>query len=289
MTKRVYAASCGTISSIDDLNKFENYDRVDFVCKKCKNISTKYVYNLKNTRELICYKCNHSITKTYKNKIHLTYTEQPIAITEDTDLSTFNTQQLVNFNCKRCGKNCTVKTVCIKYQPANKHCLCSTCKVKFSKLQKYGNENYQNIDKMQNTFMQRYGVRHPMHIREIQKRCGKKIKFDNILFDSSWEIMYYIWLRDNNISFSYHTVMLKYIENDGKEHRFFPDFVVNDKLVELKNESLIARMSNAKMQCIKDNNVCLLSRNDLKEVFEYVNTRYGKDYIKNIRKSQILI
>jgi len=46
-------------------------------------------------------------------------------------------------------------------------------------------------------------------------------------------------------------------------------------------------MSDAKLQCIKDNNVHLLSRADLKEVFEYVNTKYGKDYIKNIRKSQI--
>lgn len=288
MTKRIYAASCGTVSSIDELNKFDDYDRVDFVCEKCKNISTKYVYTLKKAQELICYKCNHSIVKKYKNKIHLTYTEQPISITEDTDLSTFNTQQLVNFNCKRCGINCTVKTVCIKYQPADKHCLCSKCKIKFSKLQKYGNENYQNITKIQDTFMQRYGVKHLMHNREIQKRCGKKIKFDNILFDSGWEIAYYIWLRDNHVSFSYHATMLKYTENDGKEHRFFPDFVVNGELVELKNEYLIAKMTAAKMQCIKDNNVRLLSKNDLKEVFEYVKTRYGKDYIKNIRKSQIL-
>lgn len=36
MTKRTYAASCGTVSSIDELNKFDDYDRVDFVCEKCK-------------------------------------------------------------------------------------------------------------------------------------------------------------------------------------------------------------------------------------------------------------
>jgi hypothetical protein len=37
-----------------------------------------------------------------------------------------------------------------------------------------------------------------------KKFCKNRFyKYNNIIFDSSWELAYYIWLNDNNIKFIY--------------------------------------------------------------------------------------
>lgn len=56
------------------------------------------------------------------------------------------------------------------------------------------------------------------------------------MFDSSWEIAYYIWLKDNMIIFEYQpNISFKYIVN-GQIHYYRPDFKVNDEIHEIKGE-----------------------------------------------------
>ena len=60
---------------------------------------------------------------------------------------------------------------------------------------------------------------------------------DGIIFDSSWELAYYIYLRDFGIPFEYHPnieIPYKIDEDDTKFKIYHPDFKVYDKLVEIK-------------------------------------------------------
>ena len=68
---------------------------------------------------------------------------------------------------------------------------------------------------------------------EAISKTHKKYIYNNIKFDSSWELAYYIWLKDHNINFEYHTVILEYKVNDTT-HFYYPDFKVNNELQEIK-------------------------------------------------------
>ena len=55
-------------------------------------------------------------------------------------------------------------------------------------------------------------------------------------FDSSWEAAFYIWAREVR-GFAVernHTQWIAYIAADGKQHRFYPDFVCNGQYYEIK-------------------------------------------------------
>ena len=281
MNKRNYKDPSGEVCDSSDLIKFKRSDRVIFTCSKCGNKSIKYVWSLIDKPEFICYKCNHQKCTTYNGKNHIQLQKEPIEINKDTDISQFDTRQRLKFKCIKCGKPCEVRTVCIKSLPKETQCMCKTCKTKYTKKLKYGNENWFNRNKAEQTCLKTYGVRHPMMLREVQKKCGAKKKYDGILFDSGWEIAYYIWLKDNHRTFKYHPKMIKYYDNMGKERRYFPDFEVEGKLIEIKNERLIKEMSEEKRKCLEQNNVVLLTRTDLKEVFDYVKQTYGYDYGRN--------
>ena len=284
MYKRNYKAPSGEVSDSSDLIKFKRSDRVIFTCSKCGLKSEKYVGTLIDSG-LVCYKCNHQKYTTYNGKKHIQLQKEPIEINKDTDISQFDTKQRLKFKCIKCGNACEVRQFCIRHLPKETQCMCKTCKTKYTKKLKYGDENYKNNEKAERTCLKRYGVRHPMMTREVQIKCGKKKKYDGILFDSGWEIAYYIWLKDNHRTFKYHPKMIKYYDNMGKERRYFPDFEVEGKLIEIKNETLIETMSEEKKRkCLEQNNVELLTRTDLKEVFDYVKQTYGYDYLRNKQK-----
>lgn len=60
-------------------------------------------------------------------------------------------------------------------------------------------------------------------------------KYPGITFDSTWEIKVYDFLMENNIEFQYHNVSIPY-EYTGKTHYYFPDFIVNGRIYEVKGD-----------------------------------------------------
>ena len=284
-THRNYKEPAGEVSDSSDLIKFKRSDRVIFTCYKCGSKSEKYVGTLIDSG-LVCYKCNHQKCTTYNGKKHIQFQKEPIEINKDTDITQFDNRQRLKFKCIKCGKPCEIRMVCIKSLPKETQCMCKTCKTKYTKKLEYGDENWTNREKAEQTCLDTYGVRHPMMTREVQKKCGKKIYFDGIKFDSSWEIAYYIWLRDNKINFKYHPFKLFYYDSKMKIRTYYPDFKVNNCIVEIKNNYLLNKMSKHKKQCLIDNNVIILKYNDLTEVFNYIKLKYGKNYLKNIKSNK---
>ena len=103
--------------------------------------------------------------------------------------------------------------------------------------------------------------------------------YKGISCDSSYELALVIYLIDNKIQFERNRTISFPYEYNGSTHNFFPDFIVRNTYVELKNRH--SEETEAKCRCIPDNiSFKILYGKDLKPVFDYVISKYGKDYIK---------
>ena len=131
-----------------------------------------------------------------------------------------------------------------------------------------------------------------------KRKHVKRFKYENEFFDSSWELAYYIWLKDHNVKFIHEPFNLKYIF-EGKSFDYLPDFKVGNEIIEIKglhffeNYNPSGKMINpydrtedakyeAKHQCMIENHVKIIT--DCSVYIEYVKNNYGKDYLEKYRK-----
>lgn len=163
-------------------------------------------------------------------------------------------------------------------------------KIKATNLERRGCEmpwgSKEVILKRRQNYFEKTGYYSPAQNPEIRKKTKKKITYKNIKFDSYWELAYYIWLEDNNVSVIREPTPIKYMFED-KELRYFPDFLVEGQLVEIKNPILLEEMkkpetvANAKFKCMQENNIKIIT--DCSEYLNYVKEKYGKDYLKQFK------
>ena len=121
----------------------------------------------------------------------------------------------------------------------------------------------------------------------------RKVQYilDNIVFDSSWELAYYIYLRDYGIPFEYHPdieIPYKLEEDDEKFHIFHPDFKVHDKLIEIKGTHLAEGLNEkevAKIELMDKLGIDVITGNDIKPFLQYAEKTYGKGFLDQCRKT----
>ena len=170
-----------------------------------------------------------------------------------------------------------------------------------TKIEKHNDPNFNNRKKAEETCLREYGVRHTSQIYDVALKQRKKHQYlyKNILFDSTWEVVYYIYLEENNIQFTYHPkIKIPYTDMYNKVHYYFPDFKVNDKLIEIKGDDQIQNgtmidksdpsknyIANAKYQCMKNNNIEILTGKDLKPCFQLIKEKFIsiKKFFKDIK------
>lgn len=104
---------------------------------------------------------------------------------------------------------------------------------------------------------------------------GKKGWYRGFFCDSSWELAYVIYCIDHNIRIIRNYENRHYIW-EGQLKNYIPDFIVEDVLTEIKGYKTKQWM--AKLQYNPD--VRVLYQEDLKHVFNYVHTKYGKNFIE---------
>ena len=175
--------------------------------------------------------------------------------------------------------------------------------IKSSRTRKaFSKERKQEIEnKKQATCLKHFGVRYPAQSSEVRKKCRKKHTYDGIQFDSLTEIAFYIWLKDNNISFEYQPKCKFTYEFDGKTWTYFPDFKVNGQYVEIKGDHFfkngkmicpyryknwsniqyewICKKFEAKHQCMLSHNVYILTSICYMPFIKYVEDKYGLNYL----------
>ena len=115
-------------------------------------------------------------------------------------------------------------------------------------LERYGETNPSKskeiIDKISATSQEKYNVEFPC----LSPNCLNKNKvcyeYNSIIFDSKWELCYYIANTLNNVTICRYTGDgFEYVVGNEK-HRYFPDFIVNEKLVEIKGPHFIDELGN---------------------------------------------
>ena len=65
--------------------------------------------------------------------------------------------------------------------------------------------------------------------------------------DSSWEVYFYIYYKDNGSNIKHEPCSFEYFVN-GKKHLYYPDFKVSNRYYEIKGEQFIERYKNGKIK-----------------------------------------
>lgn len=154
----------------------------------------------------------------------------------------------------------------------------------------WGLQNQEIKNKSKNTLKRKYGVEHPSQVPEIQNNKESKYHYDNKCFDSSWELAFYIWLKDHKIRFEYHPKAITYYwSENGSFHKYYPDFKLWDNtLIEFKRPDLYKNMitytgckENSKYICMVKNFVKIYTNCTKYE--KYIKIKYGNNYLKQFK------
>lgn len=124
-------------------------------------------------------------------------------------------------------------------------------------------------------------------------KLRKRYIYNDKIFQSYYELSFYIWLKEHKIRFEYlQNVSFNYIHNNIT-YSYFPDFKVFNTYVEIKglhffeNHDPNRKMINpydrsqdakyeAKHQCMIKNKVHIIT--DCSKYVNYVENKYGKDF-----------
>lgn len=100
---------------------------------------------------------------------------------------------------------------------------------------------------------------------------GKKGWYNGVFFDSQWELAFWIYCIDHNISIRRNETKFYYNVND-KKHYYLPDFIINDcEIVEIKGYK--TDLVEIKAKSVK--NLKILYKKDLDYVFDYIKEIYN--------------
>ena len=107
---------------------------------------------------------------------------------------------------------------------------------------------------------------------------GKRGYLDNIFFMSTWELAYYIFMKDKGHNIVRCPIKFNY-EYQGKQHRYTPDFLVDDTLiVEVKGWET----DLDKLKYTLVDNLVIVYYEDIKKCIDYVKTTYNVNAIEDM-------
>lgn len=113
------------------------------------------------------------------------------------------------------------------------------------------------------------GGLHPETTHTFYKRGYYK----GIHCDSSWELAFLIYCLDHNIDIKRNYDYLIY-EFEGKEFKFYPDFIVNGKYIEIKG--FYTAKNKAKREQIQ--NVEFIDKTGIQKYLQYAVSKYGNAF-----------
>ena len=110
------------------------------------------------------------------------------------------------------------------------------------------------------------------HHNDVNKTGkGKKGWYKGFFCSSTYELAYIIYCLDHNIDIKRNEEYFIY-EYEGKQHRYYPDFIVNNELVEIKGYH--TDLVDIKLKCV-NKPIKILYYNDMKYIFDYIEEQYG--------------
>ena len=163
-------------------------------------------------------------------------------------------------------------------------------KLRKTKELRYGNSNYCNVEKALDTKMQRYGTLSLL----------RHFIFDNEAFDSKPELAFWIYCKEHNIDIHRNHTDFFVFTAQGKEHRYYPDFMIGSDFIEIKSDHFVKddstwqnpfdhsqdKIFEAKHQCALQNGVKIYYSADYQKYVDYVENKYSKDFL-NLFNTQL--
>lgn len=179
--------------------------------------------------------------------------------------------------CDKKMRNTNLERRGVEYPAQSKNVM---DKKKQTCVDKYGTPSYSQTDefkeKVRQTNMDRYGVPSYAQTHEFHKCHRKRVEYNGLTFDSSWEVDVYKFCQENDIPCEYQPDIQFEYECDGKTHVYQPDFLINGKIYEVKGEQFFDgnKMINpynrvqdslfeSKHQCMISNNVIILRKEQI--------------------------
>ena len=188
--------------------------------------------------------------------------------------------------CYNCGKDIERKI--------NVHkSLCDECRKEFYNVKKIcavcGNEFIAKQKDIQtcsdqcsivlriDSFKKTQSIRHSCGGLRHGSGRGKKGWYKGFYCDSSWELAWVIYALDHNIKFKRNTKGFDYIFNN-KYYKYYPDFILsNGTYIEIKGYQ--TKQWKAKYEQVQIP-LKIIYENEMKPIFEYVQNKYGSNWIE---------
>ena len=298
---------CGNRCKFTKFNK--GYHQ--YCSKKCVQLDT----SIQNKKKVTCIKKygtdNYSKTKESKEHIKQVYKSK-----SKSDLNTINSKRkqtnFEKYGNENYNNSEKYKQTCLERYGVENYAQTDEYIDKFKKtcLVKYGTEHYSYSnefhkryeefclktygtinsfqsemikEKSKQTCLEKYGKEYYTQTHEYSKNKIKKIKYDNLTFDSNWEVIVHKYCKKYNIPCVYQpNIKLEY-SFENVLHTYQPDFLINGKLYEVKGNQFFDGdkmicpynrnkhtddLIEAKHQCMIKNNVIILRGEDIKKMKE---------------------
>lgn len=150
-----------------------------------------------------------------------------------------------------------------------------------TRIDRYGVPSMLMLDeykhKAEQTCLEKYGVRNPAQDHDIYTKGRGKYYYNNLYFDSSWELAYYIYNEDQGIILERSPDVNIEYEDNGKLRKYFPDFKDKDKLIEIKGSRWWDKATYNYKKTVLDNSI-LLTEKEIKPYLEYCKEKFGTRY-----------
>ena len=109
--------------------------------------------------------------------------------------------------------------------------------------------------------------------------------YQGIPCDSSWELAFLVYHIDNNIKIERCKEKFTYTI-DNVQHYYYPDFIVNNVIYEIKGRILEADLSKFE-QFPKNRTLKILFQKDIKFYLSYCKNKYGKNFTELLYDKQL--
>ena len=266
------------VSTPEEFDKVSTHHKVLYKCVNC-GCETSVIKDgrfKERQRNLLCRQCNLSLSCSLKNGFDaISKPDVCVPIKAEADFDKIKNGRMIRYNCKKCGVVCETRVKSDR-RDRLRRLLCQQC---------------QCID----TNNCHWGVDYAMQNKDVLSKVHRKYNYNGLKFDSSWELAFWIYRVDNNISINREPRSFTY-EFDGKTHKYFPDFEVNGQLYEIKGAQFFdengkvidpyknrSKIFDVKFKCALENGVKFLLEEDIKKYIDYVNKKYGKGYLNSFK------
>lgn len=301
------------IETEKELLKLKNNQKYVFTCKRCGRTSKKSFRksSLESCEPFLCKKCKTALTCLEKYGVECSFQADSVKNKiKQTVFNHFGVQYcLQSKDIREKGYETNLKKLGVRHPAQSDQ---TRQKMQNTIFERYGVKHAAQSDsiknKMKATTIARYGVEHYSSTKNCREQVKKtlqdkynvnnahflykKIEIDGIQIESSWELAFYLYYRDNGFIIKKCTESFLY-EYNGKIHNYYPDFEVNGQFYEIKGDQFFNKngtmccpfdsskngLFEAKHQCGLKNNVIFISKKEIKPYLEYAKSKYGYKYL----------